>query len=72
METLGEKIRENKAYVLVMIFGLAMAAYHLISTQVLLQAAKPHLNTHLGFALILVYLWEFAFNKGKFQRLAPI
>jgi TRAP-type uncharacterized transport system fused permease subunit len=72
MKTLGEKIRENKAYVVVMIFGLAMAAYHLISTQILLQAAKPHLNTHLGFALTLVFLWEFAFNKGKLQRLVPL
>jgi TRAP-type uncharacterized transport system fused permease subunit len=71
MKTLGEKIRENKAYVVVMIFGLAMAAYHLISTQILLQAAKPHLNT-LGFALTLVFLWEFVFNKGKLQRLVPL
>jgi TRAP transporter 4TM/12TM fusion protein len=72
MKTLGGKIRENKAYVVVMIFGLAMAAYHLISTQILLQAAKPHLNTHLGFALTLVFLWEFVFNKGKLQRLVPL
>ena len=72
METLSAKIRQNKAYVVVMIVGLAMAAYQLISTQVLLQAAKPHLNTHLGFALTLVYLWEFANKKGKLERLIPL
>jgi TRAP-type uncharacterized transport system fused permease subunit len=72
METLGATIRENKAYIAVMIAGLAMAAYHLISTQVLLQDAKPHYNTHLGFCLILIYLWEFAFKKGKFNRLVPL
>jgi TRAP transporter 4TM/12TM fusion protein len=72
VETLGARIRENKVYVVVMIVGLAMAAYHLISTQVLLQDAKPHLNTHLGFCLTLVYLWEFAFKKGKFQRFAAL
>jgi len=36
MDGLVKEIRENKAYILVVILGLAMAFYHLISTQVLL------------------------------------
>jgi len=71
-ETLAEKIRANNAYIAVLIVGLAMAAYHLISTQVLLQDAKPHLNTHLGFCLIMVFLWEFMEKKGSIQRLVPL
>ena len=48
--------------------GLAMAAYHMLSTQVMLQAAKAHANTHLGFCLLVLYLGEFASEKGKFQK----
>ncbi len=72
METLSDVIRRNKAYWAVVIVGLAMALYHLVSTQVLLQAAKPHFNTHLGFCLLMVYLGEFATSKGKYRRLWPL
>ncbi len=72
METLSDEIRRNKAYWAVVIVGLAMALYHLVSTQVLLQAAKPHFNTHLGFCLLMVFLGEFAASKGKYRRLWPL
>jgi len=72
MDTLWDEIRQNKAYIAVVIVGLAMAFYHLTSTQVLLQDAKGHLNTHLGFCLLLVYLGEFANTKGKYRRLIPL
>jgi TRAP transporter 4TM/12TM fusion protein len=54
------------------IVGLAMALYHLVATQVMLQAAKPHFNTHLGFCLLMVFLGEVATSKGKFKRLFPL
>ena len=69
METLGEQIRQNKAYIILAVAGLAMAAYHMVSTQVLLQSAKGHINTHLGFCLLLIYLSEFVSKKGKCERL---
>jgi TRAP transporter 4TM/12TM fusion protein len=72
MDGLVKEIRENKVYILVVILGLAMALYHLISTQVLLQAAKAHFNTHLGFCLVLLFVGEFAANRDKFRRLWPL
>ena len=68
METLREEIRQNRAYIAVTVAGLAMAAYHMLSTQVMLQAAKAHSNTHLGFCLLVIYLGGFASEKAKFQR----
>lgn len=38
--------------------GLAMALYHMLYTQVFLQSAIGHYNTHLAFALLVVYLEE--------------
>jgi TRAP transporter 4TM/12TM fusion protein len=69
MDTFLEEIRENKLYISVVVVGLAMALYHLVSTQVLLQAAKAHLNTHLGFCLVLLYLDILVKSKGKLRRL---
>lgn len=68
METLGYEIRQNRAYIAVTVAGLAMAAYHLLSTQVMLQAAKAHSNTHLGFCLLVIYLGGFSSQKEKFHR----
>ena len=65
MDTLLQEIKENKAYLLVVIAGLAMALYQMTATQVILQAVKAHLNTHLGFCLLLVYLGGFATSKNK-------
>ena len=72
MDTLSEEIRKNKAYILVVILGSAMAIYHLVSTQVLLQAAKAHFNTHLGFCLLVLFLDLFAKTKGTYRRLWPL
>lgn len=65
------EIRENKIYIAVVIAGLAMAFYHMASTQVFLQAAKAHLNTHLGFCLLVAFLDISAKSKGQFRRLWP-
>jgi len=72
MDTFLKEIRQNKAYILVVIIGSAMALYHLVSTQVILQAAKAHFNTHLGFCLLLLYLDIFTKTKDKFRRLWPL
>ncbi len=40
----------------VVVLGLGMALYHMISSQAPLQDVTPYLNTHLGFALSLVFL----------------
>lgn len=71
MEGLLKEIRQNKVYFFVVIAGLAMAIYHMVSTQVILQAAKVHLNTHLGFCLLMVFLDFLAKgkDKGKFHLL---
>lgn len=69
MASLKEEIRQNPAYILVVIVGLGMAVYHMAATQVFLQAVKAHLNTHLGFCLLLVYLGGFSTAKGKFDRI---
>ncbi len=38
------------------IIGVGMAVYHLASTQYLFYSPMLHRNTHLGFALVLVFL----------------
>jgi TRAP transporter 4TM/12TM fusion protein len=65
-----DTIRE-KLPVIMVIAGLAMALYHMAATQVFLQAAKAHLNTHLGFCLLLVFLGKFTTSKGK-RRFWPL
>ena len=61
----------EKIPLLMLIAGLAMALYHMAATQVFLQPVKAHLNTHLGFCLLLVFLGKFAATKGK-GRLWPL
>lgn len=68
METLAREVRKNPAYLPVVIVGLGMAVYHMAATQVFLQAVKPHLNTHLGFCLLLVYLGTFSTAKRMLHR----
>jgi len=66
--TMGEllkEIQQNKVYFFVVIAGLAMAFYHMLSTQIMLLAAKAHLNTHLGFCLLMVFLDLLAKGKSK-------
>ncbi|MDP2718536.1 MAG: C4-dicarboxylate ABC transporter, partial [Dehalococcoidia bacterium] len=42
--------------IIIAILAVAMVAYQLLSTQYLLQTTTGHKNTHLGLALLLVYL----------------
>jgi len=60
---------KNKARLTVIIVGLAMALYHMLYTQVYLQANVAHLNTHLGFCLLLVFLDLFTKSKSRFQTI---
>ncbi|MFC1993485.1 TRAP transporter permease [Chloroflexota bacterium] len=59
---------KSKANAAVVVVALAMALYHMAYTQVLLQGTVQHNNTHLGFALVLVYLTVFATSRGKGWR----
>ena len=54
--------------IIVTIFALAMAAYHMVSTQYLLFGPVEHQNVHLGFALVLVYLGSLK-RTGKYWPL---
>lgn len=50
------QISGGKIKILAAAVALAMALYHMVSTQVLLQGTVEHNTTHLGFALVLVFL----------------
>jgi len=45
--------------------GVAMAMYHLISTQYLIVGGLQHQNVHLGFALALVFMVALKKSAGK-------
>jgi len=60
---------KDKVPLSVTVVGLAMACYHMVYTQVFLQATKPHLNTHLGFCLVLVVLDQLTKAKTKWSRI---
>src|SRR4030043_218939 len=64
-----EGFKQGKISVAVIIVGLAMAIYHMLYTQVYLQDNVVHLNTHLGFCLLLVFLDLFAKSKKRFQSI---
>ena len=52
-----DEIEQPKAIgVVISLLAIAMAVYHLVSSQVLLYSLDQHKNTHLGFALILVFM----------------
>jgi TRAP transporter 4TM/12TM fusion protein len=65
-----EGFKQGKTPIVLIIAGLAMAIYHMVYTQVFLQDNVPHLNTHLGFCLLLVFLDLFVKSKRRFQTLA--
>jgi len=50
---------------LVTAVALAMVVYHLVAAHTIIQQYIPHLNTHLGFSLILVFLAATSEAKGK-------
>ena len=51
--------------VAIAIVGVAMAIFHLISAQYLILGGIEFLNTHLGFALLLIFLVAFKNNRRK-------
>jgi TRAP transporter 4TM/12TM fusion protein len=71
MEKNKKETRAARIPLLMVIAGLAMAAYHMAATQVFLQPVKAHLNTHLGFCLLLVFLGNYGTTKGT-RRLWPL
>jgi TRAP transporter 4TM/12TM fusion protein len=55
----------------VVMIALAMVAYHLLSANTIIQQYIPHINTHLGFSLVLVFLAWTTSAKG-YRRLWPL
>lgn len=49
-----------------------MSLYHLVSTQYWLQSAIQHQNTHLAFALMLVFLFTLKKNKKLWLLILPL
>ena len=64
--------REDRLHLLVVAMGLGMALYHLLSSQIYLQDAKPTLNTHLGFALSLIFLDHWRRSHSRLARLSGL
>ncbi|MBI2860723.1 MAG: TRAP transporter fused permease subunit [Chloroflexi bacterium] len=50
------------------IIAVAMAVYHLASTRALLAPSMLHQNIHLGFALLIVFLFAIIETRSKWQR----
>ena len=53
----------------VLVFALAMLAYHLIYVYSMVQVQARHLTTHLGFALVLVYLTKSLESKRRWEKI---
>ena len=51
--------------------GVAMALFHLISSQYLILGGMEFQNAHLGFALVLIFL-SASKGKGKWDRLLTV
>ena len=47
------------------VVAIAAVVYHMVSAYVMLQQFIPLLNTHLAFALVMVFLSGFIKAKGK-------
>ena len=61
--------KQGKVHIAVIIVGVAMGLYHMVYTQIFLQDNVPHLNTHLGFCLLLVFLDLFSKSKRRYQTI---
>ena len=64
LETPG-KVTSSKINLVIVAIALAMVLYHMVSTQVVLQGTVDHNTTHLGLALILVFLTVLETTKRK-------
>lgn len=51
-----EKLTGKWLDIVIAVVAVAMFAYHMTATQVLLQGPVEHLSTHLSFGLILIFL----------------
>jgi TRAP transporter 4TM/12TM fusion protein len=54
------------------VVGVAMAMYHLISTQYLIFGGYEHQNAHLGFALVLIFLVAIKEGGKKNRLIMPV
>jgi len=67
---MGEQAQEGYGGMVkkaVIIVGLFTALYHMVYTQVFLQANVAHLNTHLGLCLFLIFLDLLSKSKTRLQ-----
>ncbi len=53
---------------LITVVGLAFCAYQMLYTQYQVQSVIGHLNTHLGFALLISLLFTLAGSKTRLSR----
>lgn len=58
---------KNAIVIALTIVAIAMALYQLLYTQILIQSPDGHLITHLGFALVVVFLSALRKATGKKQ-----
>lgn len=56
---------QRMSSIVLMVIALGMVAYHLISTHLILQPYAAHINTHVGFCLVVVFLAGLVTAKGK-------
>jgi TRAP transporter 4TM/12TM fusion protein len=54
--------------IVISVVGLAMVAYHFLYVFVMFQEQALHLNMHLGFSLILIFLVAARQSKTKYGR----
>ena len=59
---------KNAIVIALSIVAIAMALYQLLYTQILIQSPDGHLITHLGFALVVVFLSRLKTETGKKRR----
>ncbi len=69
MLNIAGKVTRVKINTVVVAIALAMVLYHMVSTQVLLQETIDHYTTHLGFALVLVFLTTLDTSRSKPWRI---
>ncbi len=69
MLDIAGKVKRVKVNTVIVAIALAMALYHLVSTQVLIQETIDHYTTHLGFALVLVFLIAINTSRSKPWRI---
>ncbi len=67
----GKSRLDKIVNIIIGVLGLAMVVYHLISVFVFIQEPFRHLNTHLGFGLLLVFLTSFQKSR-KYRPVAVL